>query len=795
MDKYDTKNSRGTSHFQKHNILIKSAIWIKKTWLRLWQRAYPGDDFRKGASIGVILLTALLAAAIGYHLKPGLWSILDIAAGILIALIAALLIGLAGGLVFKITSIIPKFINWKGLMAIVSFIVILIIFNFPFLLALVIGLGLGFIEAALGGSLAFIFSQDFRYNTTWVKRISAVLAVLATITINVYIVLWILDRGSDTHLVMQKKAPGKVIPSINMPDPSLKGPHLVMEMTYGSGTDKRRPEFGKNANLKTKTVDVTPFLKENRSWTLKLRKWYWGFDFTKFPLNGRLWYPGGEGPFGLILMVHGNHKMEEYSDPGYAYLGKLLASRGFIAVSIDENFFNGSWASHLEKENDGRAWILLQHLKVWQQWNDSEGGPFYGKVDMDNIALIGHSRGGEAVAIATLFNRLPRYPDDATVSFDFNFNIKSVVSIAPSDGLYKPAGKPTPMENVNYLLLQGAHDPDAFFFMGVRQYNRVTFNDNNYWFKTILYSYRSNHGQFNTVWGDTDYGMPLSLILNRKPYLTGEEQRKISSVYISAFLESTLHGETDYIPMFRDHRSISKWIPDDIYITRFEDSTFQVLCNYEEDVDVTTAASNGARTSGNHLAVWKEADLAFRKHGTKMNTVVYLGWRKKTDKEQNPSYTIELPENFSSEKSITQESILVFSLADTGEEPPEPEGEKKQSNKERSSEKDNIDLSIELVDGKDQSAKLRISDFMKVPKILKSRFTRLIGESSSFGKDFEITLQNFELPVSAFTSKFQDFDLQTLKTIKFIFDHEEPGVIILDDIGFAQPPPNQVEND
>ena len=37
---------------------------------------------------------------------------------------------------------------------------------------------------------------------------------------------------------------------------------------------------------------------------------------------------------------------------------------------------------------------------------------FHGKVDLDRIALIGHSRGGEAVAIAALFNRLPFYPDD-----------------------------------------------------------------------------------------------------------------------------------------------------------------------------------------------------------------------------------------------------------------------------------------------------------------------------------------------------------------------------------------------
>jgi hypothetical protein len=56
----------------------------------------------------------------------------------------------------------------------------------------------------------------------------------------------------------------------------------------------------------------------------------------------------------------------------------------------------------------------------------------------------GHSRGGEAVAVAAAFNRLSHYPDDATIKFTYNFDIKSIVAIAPVDGQYQPAGKPTP---------------------------------------------------------------------------------------------------------------------------------------------------------------------------------------------------------------------------------------------------------------------------------------------------------------------------------------------------------------
>jgi ATP-dependent Lon protease len=58
------------------------------------------------------------------------------------------------------------------------------------------------------------------------------------------------------------------------------------------------------------------------------------------PLNGRVWYPDGPGPFPLVLIVHGNHNMKDFSDPGYGYLGELLASRGYIFASIDENFID-----------------------------------------------------------------------------------------------------------------------------------------------------------------------------------------------------------------------------------------------------------------------------------------------------------------------------------------------------------------------------------------------------------------------------------------------------------------------
>ena len=244
--------------------------------------------------------------------------------------------------------------------------------------------------------------------------------------------------------------------TITAPNPSEPGSFKVLRMYYGSGNDKQRKEFKDSVTYKTKSIDVSPYASILPAQVAD-RKDFWGFDLKAAPVNGRVWYPEGPGPFPLVLVVHGNHTPEDYSDPGYDYLGELLASRGFILASLDENWINGA----LRGENDGRGWVMLKHLEYWKRFNDSTAGPMSHKVDMTKIAVMGHSRGGEAAAVAAAFNTLTYYPDDAKQKFNFHFAIKSVVAIAPVDGQYQPASQYTPLENVNYLLLHGSHDGDG----------------------------------------------------------------------------------------------------------------------------------------------------------------------------------------------------------------------------------------------------------------------------------------------------------------------------------------------
>jgi hypothetical protein len=742
-----------------------------------------------------VALVAILAVAIGGALRVGL-GFVDPLAGALLGLGFAAFIGLAIVLVIKILSILPRFLHWTGIAAAGVFITCMFMMRFPPHIALALGLGIVFVEAALGGALSFVRSSGLRGSSTWRKALIAAAIVLA-VAVNLFLIYWLASDGKSEHL-QHAESSNLQIPALDAPDPSRPGGYNVSFMTYGSGDNHRRPEFGEKADLETDTVDGGPLLDENEGWRVKVREWFWGFDLEHLPVNGQVWYPEGEGSFPLILIVHGNHDMAEYSDPGYGYLGELFASRGIITVSVDENFLNGSWVGGLKKENDARGWMLLQHLKVWREWNRKKGNPFFGKVDMENIGLIGHSRGGEAVYVAGAFNRLKHYPDDATVEFDFGFNIRGIISIAPVDGQYKPTGRRTPLQNVNYLVLQGGHDADVSQFAGKRLYERLRFTDGGYWFKASLFTYRANHGQFNTVWGRTDMSWPVSMLLNLEPLLDGDDQRQVGKVYMSAFFETTLHRDERYLPMFRDHRRISDWLPEDAYITCYEDSQFRRIADYEEDIDVTTATLEGATISGNRLAVWREQDLELRKSGTKEDQAAYIGWRPREEdpSEEPATYAVTLPEGLGTEWDIDVDSAVVFSLADADEEVPEPddededeeveEDEDEEQDEDEDKEEEPPDLTIEIMTRHGVSVGLPLSLFRSVTPVLRSRFTKFWDEEKLYGDDYERTLQRYELPLSEFIQSNPEIDPKNIETIRFVFDRTEKGVIILDDIGFSR---------
>ena len=97
---------------------------------------------------------------------------------------------------------------------------------------------------------------------------------------------------------------------------------------------------------------------------------------------------------------------------GYDYLASNLASYGYIVVSVSANGINARDNGVGDLGMLARAQLIQQHLDKWHTFTTVGGAPFgtlfVGKVDLDNVGTMGHSRGGEGVARHFVLNASPR---------------------------------------------------------------------------------------------------------------------------------------------------------------------------------------------------------------------------------------------------------------------------------------------------------------------------------------------------------------------------------------------------
>ena len=774
------------------DVWLKVKVWWSKNWMLI----RPGPEVRRGVVWGTLVAAAASVVIAGLTMKTGFGYAFDFAFAILFAALCISLVLLGVMLLLTILRKLPRVAT--GMIIGCCVIVMMLWGPVGVPLATVVGL----VEGVLGATIATFVAGGFAQSARR-KKILVSLLFLGGVAGNVYFVWLFVHSGSMDKLIAWKPSAESMPAKLAVENPSANGPYRVQKLFYGVGNDIRRPGYGASVALKTRTVDASDFFKDFKGWKRWARKKYWGFDVDKLPLNARVWYPEGPGPFPLALIVHGNHNLADFSDPGYEYLGELLASRGFILASIDENFINGGLFHDppLKAGSAVRGWLLLEHLKLWKQWNETAGNPLQGKVDLSRIALMGHSRGGEAAATAAAFNRMKYYPEDANIKFDYGFAIKSVVAIAPADGQYKPAEQDRWISDVSYLTLQGAHDADVSSFLGSRQWDHVKFTRPGPWFKAEIYAYRANHGQFNTVWGRTDAGQPLSWLLNLQPLMSGEEQRRISKTYISAFLETTLHDRREYLSLFQDWRVGREWLPDTLYEDRCQDASYVPLASFSEDADLTTTTAPGGSIAGENLSVWHEGRIPWRE-GDRDYNGVFLGW-KRAKGAPAATYTLTLPAGAATRWQLGEGSTVELSVAAMDEDADLPgkkseeekkkieeeEKKKKEQEKSKKKEREAPDFTLELVANDGTTVSVPVSKFTVIPPPFKEQFTKLeILDEKGYEKDWEPVFQTVRIPLADFVAAngAKRFKPEKLSAVRLKFDRTEMNVICISGIGFGK---------
>ncbi|QKS71610.1 hypothetical protein FLK61_33535 [Paenalkalicoccus suaedae] len=542
-------------------------------------------------------------------------------------------------------------------------------------------------------------------------------------------------------------------------NPAEEGEYRVQSFTYGSGRDNHRDEFADEVQLLSRSIDASDYITTWKDW----RTTFWGFDQTELPLNGRVWMPEGEGPFPLAMIVHGNHRMENFSDAGYAYLGELLASRGIAMVSIDENFLNfTNWTGIPGDNYRLRAWVMMHHLLQIKDFTASENNPFYNRIDLSRVAVMGHSRGGQAAAIVADYERF--FEDDESLDGFETINVESVVAIAPTDVSIDDE-RPR-LNDVNYLTIHGARDGDVNNFRGDRQYGRTSFTGSLDRLKSAVYIADANHSQFNTDWGRADMRLPGGMFLSRKQMMDPEEQREVAKVFISAFLEVTLHNNDQYQPLFMDIRHGEEWLPRTQYVTRYVDSTYERLVSFNRNNDVEEFPQ-GITASAEGFTEWDKTSTVDRGGNNKAADGVVMEW------EDDMSYTLSLPESYVTDADSVE--YFSFSMAQMDKELEAPyTGETDPS----------LELVFSLNDGGEVS--ISVDALQPIPPSIWTQYTRYpfledITRDGKYEEAIEPAFQTYFIPIMMLEEA--EASVEDLESITWQFS-DGPGRLVIDDIGF-----------
>jgi hypothetical protein len=403
---------------------------------------------------------------------------------------------------------------------------------------------------------------------------------------------------------------------------------------------------------------------------------------------------------------------------------------------------------------------------------------------------------------------------------------------------------------VNYLLIHGSHDGDVSTAAGLRQYERLKFTDGKPWFKSVLFMYRANHGQWNTTWNNKDNGPRSGRSLELRALIDPEAQRQFARVVISGFLDATLRGKREYVAMFRDHRAAGAWLPKTMYVTRFQEAGYRALAEFDEDVDLTTGTGRGVQLTGEHLSTWQEKAVPFRGRGTdnQNHNAAYVGWNNElaagddkpadkpagkpaekpagkpaaktaakapeAPKKMGPpaTFSVSVPEALRAEWGIGRNSELSISLAatntipgpraepkkDEAEKPkestpkkkaPAPKPPKKPKEKKKEPDKTPVELTIELVDAAGHAARQPLTRYGIARHPLDSSIYRRRGrDKQRFTNIFELIPQTFLMPLADFSQAAPDFDPARLATIRLVFDKTVAGTIVIEHVGLSASP-------
>jgi erythromycin esterase-like protein len=268
----------------------------------------------------------------------------------------------------------------------------------------------------------------------------------------------------------------------------------------------------------------------------------------------------------LVLILHGRHSTCFTGGPdgdvsgqwpcpagwepipshlGYRYLTDVLASQGYLAVSIAANGINGQdWAAP-DAGTSARSLLIRHHLDLWARWADRGGDPWGGvvrhRVDLREVVLVGHSRGGEGVNRAAI---------DALG--ENRYEIRGLVSYGPT-----AFGRQVTPDVTSAVILP-ACDGDVLDLQGQAYVDWSRDIASSDALRSAVLALGANHNYFNSEWTPglaqapawDDWFDPTDPVCGDEGSLrlSVEEQQQVGAAYTLALVRLAVERDADMLP-------------------------------------------------------------------------------------------------------------------------------------------------------------------------------------------------------------------------------------------------------
>ena len=532
------------------------------------------------------------------------------------------------------------------------------------------------------------------------------------------------------------------------------------------------------------------------------------FQPTNFPgpveLRASIHYPTNfsGAPLPVILLLHGRHatcfkgssallqwpctfngSQPIPSYQGYDYFSQVLASHGYIVVSISANGVNAVDNSVFDLGALARAELVQKHLDILNGFNTTGGAPFgtkfVGKFDMTRIGTMGHSRGGEGVVRHYVLNN----------SLGAPYGIKAVFPLAPVD-FNRPV-----VNNAALNVLLPYCDGDVSDLQGVHFYDDARYNvPGDLAPKHYVLVMGANHNFYNTIWSPSSpfpgsandwtafvfggHSDPHCGTVPGNKRLTEAQQRGTGLAYMSAFFRAYVGGESQFIPILTgDAPPPASAQTKDLFVSYHAPDASSLRLDVNRllnDTNLTLNNLGGAVTQvgltpydlcggqapqpatclpGESNARQPHTTPSFRAPGVRGLSQLRTGWNNFTGNYRN-----DIPAALGNVSGFQAIQFRVsVNFADT-----------------RNLEDLAQDFRVVLTDASGSSSSVRVSDVSGA----------LFFPPGNVGPVPKVVLNTVRVPLSAFGG----VNLNNVRTMQLTFNERLAGGVLITDVAFASAP-------